>query len=87
LVIIAQAAVKFHQEHYAGMGFWNIYHSVAHIADIKGKILYLVHMATISVYLLATNRPNGAKPSGVWARWKHINDRNRAWIDQFETLV
>lgn len=75
--------------------YWHTYHhwvgwapiatSFGRLYDLKGKLFYLLHVAGISVYLRVANR-TGSKPTGVWARWKHINDRNKAWLNQFSTL-
>jgi hypothetical protein len=68
-------------------GFQAIWESFSQIYNLKGRLFYLLHVAAIPIYLSATNKPDNVKPTGVWARWKHINDRNKAWIDEFPTLA
>jgi hypothetical protein len=43
-------------------------------------------LVLIFAYLTWANRPSQSNPTGVWRQWKSINDRSRAWVDQFKTF-
>jgi len=85
LCLFGETAYKYYISYWHWVGWAVIWSSFANLYNLKGKLFYLLHVAGISAYLSLANK-TGAKPTGVWARWKHINDRNKAWIDQFETL-
>lgn len=53
-------------------------------SNLLGKSVYLAHLVLFGLYLTVGNRPNRSKPTGVWARWKEVNDRNRRWLDEFK---
>lgn len=48
------------------------------------RIAFPVLPLGIYFYLRATNRPDPDNPTGVWLRWKEINDSLKAWWDQNE---
>jgi hypothetical protein len=50
--------------------------------NLLGKAVYLAHLVLLWLYLRFANRPDTSNPTGVWARWKEVNARNRRWIDE-----
>lgn len=84
LFLLGNAAYAYRHAYHHWVGCAAIWSSFTAIYNLKGKLFYLLHVIGISVYLSFANKPG--KPTGVWARWKHINDRNKAWIDRFPTL-
>lgn len=54
--------------------------------NLLGKLFYVAHVGGLWIYFSTFHRPRMKNPSGVWIRWKEINDRNKAWIDRFSTL-
>jgi hypothetical protein len=85
LYLLGDTAWIYLRSYHCWIGYPAIWTSFATIYNLKGKILYLLHVGGISLYLFVANR-TGKEPTGVWGRWKHINDRNKAWVDQFVTL-
>lgn len=86
VLLIGNAALNYFRVYGQWMGWHAVWQSILSIANLKGKLFYLLHIGGISLYLRLANSTASKKPSGVWARWKHINDRNKAWIDRFATL-
>lgn len=48
------------------------------------RIAFPVLPLSIFLYLRATNRADRYNPTGVWRRWREINDSLKAWWDQHE---
>jgi hypothetical protein len=69
----------------AGDPWWlHIGYSFAAVRNWQGKAFYCAHLLLLLGYLQLANRVS--KPSGVWARWEQINNRNKAWLQQFKTV-
>lgn len=86
LFLLIDTGYIYWHVHHCWAGFRAIWGSLSEIYNLKGRLFYLLHVGGIPIYLSVANKPKEQKPTGVWARWKHINDRNRAWIDDFPTL-
>jgi hypothetical protein len=63
-----------------------LWESLLSVENLRGKLFYLAHVGGIAVYISIANKARDTAPTGVWARWKHINDRNKAWVDQFPSF-
>ena len=85
LFLLLNTAYIYWHSYHRWAGFEAVWRSAIDY-NLKGKLFYLAHVAGIPIYLSIANRPTGSKATGVWARWKHINDRNKAWVDQFGSL-
>ncbi len=48
------------------------------------RIVFPIVLLSLYVYLRMDNRPDRDNPTGVWLRWKEINDQLKAWWDQNE---
>jgi len=48
------------------------------------RIAFPIALFSLYVYLRMDNRPDRGNPTGVWLRWKEINDQLKAWWDQNE---
>lgn len=85
LWLTGETAYLYRHMYHRWVGYAGIGPSFVAINDLKGKLFYLLNVLGIALYLRFANK-TGSRPTGVWARWKHINDRNKAWLDQFSTL-
>ncbi len=77
----------FTEQEFRSAGWYGIWPAIGAEENWVGKIFYLAHTFALWIYLTCGHKPDASNPSGVWARWKEVNDRNRAWIDgKFNTL-
>lgn len=50
--------------------------------------MYIAIVWLAFVWIMTTHKPNTNNPTGVWSRWKQINDMHKVWIDNnASTLV
>jgi hypothetical protein len=86
IFLIWQVGHAYWRTNHGWAGFRPIWNSFVGISNLEGKAFYIMHVVTILVYLRWANKPTSTQPTGVWARWKEINERHKAWLDQFATL-
>jgi hypothetical protein len=61
------------------------WHAFLEISNLSGKLFYMLHVLGLLAFLSFANRADANNPTGVWARWKEVNDRNKAWVKQFQS--
>jgi hypothetical protein len=64
-----------------------VWEAVKGEANLLGKVVYLVHLVGLFLFLKFSNRIDPRRPTGVWKRWREVNERNRKWVDQFTDLA
>lgn len=85
-VLIFSAARIYLSQGHGWRGFGALVSSFSAIPGFRGKSFYVLHLLLIFAYLTWANRPSESNPTGVWRQWRSINNRSRAWVDQFKTF-
>lgn len=49
--------------------------------------MYIAAVWLAFVWITNTHKPNTDNPTGVWCRWKQINDMHKVWIDDNASTV
>ena len=57
------------------------YYSLTNSALVAPRVIYPLAMFALYLYLSRTNQPDPDNPSGVWRKWKEINDILKSWWD------
>jgi hypothetical protein len=58
------------------------FYSFRNASLIVPRILFPVFLLGLWLYLGMTNKPEHDNPTGVWRKWKEINDILKAWWDE-----
>src|SRR5260370_34023017 len=88
LFLFVQTAISYENiyHHWHSYDLKSLVASIKGIPNWKGKLFYFVHVSALAIYLKLANRPNSKSPTGVWAKWRDINDQHRGWIDEFDSF-
>ena len=60
------------------------YYSLQNAGLTGVRIAFPLILLGLYIYVRVNNRPDQDNPTGVWLRWKEINDKLKAWWDQNE---
>jgi len=60
------------------------YYSLFNPGLTVARIAFPLLLLSLYLYLRVDNSPDEDNPTGVWLKWKEINDKLKAWWDQNE---